>query len=166
MKSVKRLRIGGQEVGLVGLDEAFQDLAESLTGRPRDEVQETLLQRLAQDNYIPSGARKAYAEALFREWQRFVGEPVEEDPMVETPSVLVVGPGCAQCDALEKTVMEILSEEKLSVNMEHVRDPVAIGEMGILGVPALVVKGRVLFSGRIPLRTELKKRLVQALKEA
>ncbi|ROQ92348.1 thioredoxin family protein [Desulfosoma caldarium] len=164
MKSIRQIRIDGQTVGVVGLDEALQELADSLKGQPREAVEEVLLERLAKDNYIPSGARNAYGKALYREWQRFVGEAVQDEPE-QAPSILVVGPGCAQCDALEKTVMEILSEEKLAVNVDHVRDPVAIGEMGILGVPALVVKGRVVFSGRVPLRAELKKLLLQALKD-
>lgn len=165
MKSIRQIRIDGHAVGMVGLDEALQEMAGSLKGQSRDAIEQGLLDRLAKENYIPSSARKAYGTALYREWQRFVGEPVEEEP-AEAPSILVVGPGCAQCDALEKTVMEILSEEKLAVSVDHVRDPVAIGEMGILGVPALVVKGRVVFSGRVPLRAELKKRLLQALKDA
>lgn len=164
MKSIRQVRIGGHTVGLVGLDEVLQDLAESLKGQSPDKIQEILMQRVAEDNYIPAGARPAYQEALYREWRRYVGEPVKEEG--PEASVLVLGPGCAQCDALERTVMEILSEENLAVSVDHVRDPGTIGEMGILGVPALVVKGRVLFSGRVPLKAELKKRLLQALKEA
>ncbi|MEJ5365264.1 MAG: thioredoxin family protein [Desulfosoma sp.] len=167
MKSVRQLRIGTQTVGLVGLDEALQETALcAKAGRSPDEIKESLLQLLAKDNYIPSGARADYAKALYREWQRFVGEPVTEDEPPQEMSVLVVGPGCAQCDALERAVMDILNEEKISVSVDHVRDPVAIGEMGILGVPALVVGRQVLFSGRVPPKPELKKRLVQALKSA
>mgnify|MGYP001036743159 FL=1 len=167
MKSVRQLRIGKQMVGLVGLDEALQETALSMnSGRPPEEVKEALLQRLSTDNYIPAGARADYGEALYREWQRFVGQSPAPDEPPEEMSVLVVGPGCAQCDALERTVMDILNEEKISVGVDHVRDPVAIGEMGILGVPALVVGRQVLFSGRVPSKPELKKRLVQALKTA
>jgi len=167
MKSVRQIRIGKQTVGLVGLDEALQELALSLgSSRSPDEVKEALLQRLSEDNYIPFGARADYGEALYREWQRFLGEPVAEGEPSEEMSILVVGPGCAQCDALERTVMDILNEERISVSVDHVRDPVAIGEMGILGVPAVVVGRQVLFSGRVPSKPELKKRLVQALKTA
>lgn len=166
MKSVRQVRIGTQTVGLVGLDEALEAIASSHRGRSLEEVTEALLQRLATDNYIPSGARGDYAKALSREWRRFVGEPLEEEEPADALSVLVVGPGCAQCDALERLVMDILNEEKISVSVDHVRDPVAIGEMGILGVPAVVVGRQVLFSGRVPTRPELKKRLVQALQRA
>ncbi|MGQ9484223.1 MAG: thioredoxin family protein [Desulfosoma sp.] len=165
MKSIRQIRIDGHLVGMVGLDEALQELAGSLRGQPRDTIEQVLLDRLATDNYIPSSARKAYKKALYSEWQRFVGEPVADEPM-EAPSIVVVGPGCAQCDALQKTVMEILSAENLAVSVDHVRDPMAIAEMGILEVPALVVKGRVVFSGRVPLRAELKRRVLQALKDA
>lgn len=166
MKSVRQVRIGKQTVGLVGLEEALEDVASSHRGRSPEEVTEALLQRLAKDNYIPSGARGDYAKALAREWRRFVGEPFEEEEPSDSMSVLVVGPGCARCDVLERTVMEILAEEKIPANVDHVRDPIAIGEMGILGVPALVVGRQVLFSGRIPPRPELKKRLMQALRSA
>lgn len=166
MKSVRQVRIGRQTVGLVGLDEALQEAASSLRDRSPEEIKEALLQRLAVDNYIPSGARGDYAKALYREWQRFAGESIMEDEPPDPMSVLVVGPGCAQCDALERLVMEILNEEKILVSVDHVRDPLAIGQLGILGVPALVVGHQVLFSGRVPPRPELKKRLVQALKTA
>ncbi|MGQ9796475.1 hypothetical protein [Desulfosoma sp.] len=73
MKSIRQIRIDGHLVGMVGLDEALQELAGSLRGQPRDTIEQVLLDRLATDNYIPSSARKAYKKALYREWQRFVG---------------------------------------------------------------------------------------------
>jgi small redox-active disulfide protein 2 len=74
-------------------------------------------------------------------------------------SVKVLGSGCSKCNLLEKYATETLDELGIAYNLEHVRDYVEIAKYGIMATPALVVNEKVLVSGRVATRAELKELL-------
>ncbi len=82
-------------------------------------------------------------------------------PAGEELSVKVLGSGCSKCNLLEKYAVETLEEMGLAYNLEHVRDYVEIAKYGVMATPALVVNEKVLVSGRVPTRSELKELLAK-----
>ncbi|MBW1765300.1 MAG: thioredoxin family protein [Deltaproteobacteria bacterium] len=71
--------------------------------------------------------------------------------------IKVLGPGCNQCDRLEREVIEVLCEMNLSADVEHVRDIKEIGRYGVMGTPGLIINGKVTSVGKVPPRAKLKK---------
>jgi small redox-active disulfide protein 2 len=76
--------------------------------------------------------------------------------------IKVLGPGCTQCDKLERELMEVMVELGLAASIEHVTDLKEIAKYGVMGTPALIVNGKVKAVGRVPPRNKI----VQWLKEA
>ncbi|RLB15150.1 MAG: thioredoxin family protein [Deltaproteobacteria bacterium] len=76
--------------------------------------------------------------------------------------IKVLGPGCAQCDRLEKELMEVMAETNTAADVEHIRDIKEIGKYGIMGTPALLINGEVKSVGSVPSRTKLIEWLNQA----
>ncbi|MBU1163596.1 MAG: thioredoxin family protein [Proteobacteria bacterium] len=70
--------------------------------------------------------------------------------------IKVLGPGCSQCDMLDKILIEVLSEMKILADMEHIRDIREIGKYGVMGTPALVINGKVMSVGKVPSKEKLK----------
>jgi len=76
--------------------------------------------------------------------------------------IKILGPGCANCDRLEREVMETVNELDLPVGIDHVRDIREIGNYGVMGSPALIINGKVKAVGRVPMRSEIRKWLMEA----
>jgi small redox-active disulfide protein 2 len=68
----------------------------------------------------------------------------------------VLGTGCPSCRRLEENVRKAVAELKLKAEVEKIEDIEKIMAYGVVSVPALVVDGEVLFSGRSPSPHELK----------
>ncbi len=105
-----------------------------------------------------------YGEAFLREYKKFVGESAVESGENNT-GIKVIGPGCVQCNKLERRVMEVLSELRLMEAVEHVRDPLEIGKMGITSTPALVIGDKVVVMGSVPPKSKMKEYIVKYLLE-
>ena len=75
--------------------------------------------------------------------------------------IKVLGPGCPNCKILEKKTIDAVAELNLDASIEKVEDIMKIMEFGIMKTPALVIDEKVVFSGRIPSESELKKLLTQ-----
>jgi small redox-active disulfide protein 2 len=73
--------------------------------------------------------------------------------------IKVLGPGCANCSKLEKLVAEAVQELGLTDPVIKVTDIKEMLSYGVMSTPALVVDGKVKFSGRVPSKEELKKYL-------
>jgi small redox-active disulfide protein 2 len=157
---VTRIRINKQSIGIVGLKLVMQELAEEYADRPDATVRAELVKRISEKNYIPTPAREDYGKALLREFNKFLGKPYEEDTTGEL-EIKVLGPGCARCDKLESELMGVLAEMNLSADLDHVRDLKEIAKYGVMGTPALVVNGKVMWVGSVPPR----EKIVQWLKE-
>ncbi len=75
--------------------------------------------------------------------------------------IKVLGTGCPKCKALEKAVLNSLSELKIQAEVSKVEDIMQIMQFGVMQTPALVINGKVVLSGRLPNDTELKNLLTQ-----
>ncbi len=160
---ITQIKIGTQKVGIVGLQSAVEELAPDFAHESDDKVATELLQRLSRQNYIPAKVRESYGRAFVREFRKFLGQPYQKD----SPQILeikVLGPGCAQCDRLEKDVMDVLSEMNQAADLEHVRDIKEIAKYGVLGMPALIINGRIMGWGNPPSKTKIKEWLEDSKK--
>ena len=73
-KSVsKRLRVGGQEVGISEYDTIMKKALE-LEGAPEDEVKRVLLKELKIYNYVPTSAEQEYLEAMWKAFENMRAE--------------------------------------------------------------------------------------------
>ncbi len=77
--------------------------------------------------------------------------------------VKILGTGCAKCQALERVTKEALNELDISAAFEKVTDIKSIMEYDILMTPGLVVNGKVVVSGKLPSKDEIKRILQAAL---
>jgi small redox-active disulfide protein 2 len=71
-------------------------------------------------------------------------------------NIKVLGTGCANCKNLEKATINALAELNINADVEKVEDIQKIISYGIMRTPALVIDGKVVLSGRVPDKNELK----------
>ena len=153
---IVQIKIGTHSVGIAGFYDVMEDMAEQNLQMPDAELMSELIDRLSKKNYIPHSAKENYGRAFLREFKKFTGKP-HEDIAQEGLQIQVLGQGCAQCDRLERDVIEVLSEIHLSADVDHVRDVKKIGTYGVMGTPALVINGKVMAVGKVPSKAQLKK---------
>jgi small redox-active disulfide protein 2 len=152
MADVRQIRVAGVKVGIAGLDQVLERVA----GESIDTDEETagrLLDLVRQTNYVRPRNEQEYRQALLREFKRYRGEPVSEEP--GGLEIRVLGPGCARCDKLTNEVMSVLSDLEIDADFEHVRDLTQIATFGPVATPALVINGTVVTSGRVPRRADI-----------
>jgi len=77
--------------------------------------------------------------------------------------IKILGPGCPNCHKLEAMAKEAASELGIDAQFTKVSDMAAIAQYAILHTPGLVVNGKVVSSGRIPTKAEIKAWLTEAL---
>ena len=154
---ITMLYVGGIKIGLVGLSDIFKELKSSDINKEK-EIKSYLLEKVKSQNYIPSFKEKEYALAVFREYKKSIGLPLEvlEEEISEI-IIRVLGPGCYACEKLEQDVKVILAELNIAANVEHVRDINEIASYGMIGTPSLVINKEVVLSGRTLPVNQLKK---------
>ena len=64
--------------------------------------------------------------------------------------IKVLGPGCANCKALERVTRQALAELALTADLDKVEDYPTIVGYGVMSTPALVIDEQVVLSGRVP----------------
>ena len=160
-KDVVQIKVDKQGVGIMGLKRAMEEMAQEYAERPDDEVGAELLKRLSKKNYIPTRVKKNYARAFLREFKKFLGKPYEEEASGGV-EIKVLGQGCVQCDRLERDLMAVMAETGLAADLEHVRDIKEIGKCGVMGMPALIINGKVMSVGKVPPKEKLKEWLTDA----
>ena len=160
---ISRIRIGSAPVGIVGLKEALEQTAQGGSDRPDRELEAELLTRLSKRNYVPERAKEEYGKAFLREFKKSQGIACECAGM--GLEIKVLGPGCVQCDRLEKELIEVMAETDIPADVEHIRDIKTIGSYGVMGTPALIINGEVKCVGKVPPRNTLKKWLMEAQKK-
>ena len=160
-EKVLRISLGGNPVGMVGLEEIFSQ-ARAKKGWSEVEVEKYLLEEAKKRNYIPARAEGEYAKALLREFKIFLGEKAEEDP--SGLQIRVLGMGCVNCRKLGQEILAALAELNLVADFDHVQDIKEIARYGVMGTPALVINGQVKSVGRIPGREQIKKWLLEGAK--
>jgi Thioredoxin domain len=159
---ITQIKIGAHKVGIVGLQNAVEELAPDFAHESDDTVAAELCKRLSRQNYIPAKVRESYGRAFLREFRKFLGQPYQKDSF-KILEIKVLGPGCAQCDRLEKDVMDVLSEMNQAADLEHVRDIKEIAKYGVMGMPALIINGRIMGWGNPPPKSKIQEWLEDSL---
>ena len=77
-------------------------------------------------------------------------------------NIKILGPGCAKCQTLEKTVKEVVAEMKIDATVEHINDMKKILEYPILMTPGLVINEKVVSSGKVLSNAEVTKAIMNA----
>ena len=77
--------------------------------------------------------------------------------------IKVLGPGCARCQQLEKTVLEVLKELGVNANVEEVKDINKIIGYNVMSTPGLVIDEKLVCSGRVPAKNEITTFITTAL---
>ena len=67
----------------------------------------------------------------------------------------VYGPGCANCERLERHTREAVAGLGWKVEVTKVTDIGAIADAGVMRTPALGIDATLLFQGRVPTVDEL-----------
>ncbi len=150
-----RIQVGEHQVGIMGLKTAIEELSESHARAADEEVQQALLETLAKKNYIPTSALNDYGRAFVREFRKSLGQPYEE-VATEALNIVILGPGCSQCDHLAQTVMRVLSETGVPASLEHITDIKEITQYGFVKTPALVINGKIVAMGSVPSAKKIK----------
>lgn len=70
--------------------------------------------------------------------------------------IIIAGSGCIKCQTTEKNTMKAVSELRLDATVEHCYDVREFSKMGVRLTPAVLVDGRILFSGKVPSVDEIK----------
>jgi small redox-active disulfide protein 2 len=70
--------------------------------------------------------------------------------------IKVLGPGCANCKNLERVTREALDDLGLDATIEKVADYGQIAGYGVMSTPGLVIDEKVVVSGRVPTRDQVK----------
>lgn len=158
---VTQIRVANSPVGIMGLKTVMEEMSGEYADKPDDEVLKELLHRLGESNYIPKKAEEAYGKAFLREFKKFMGRAYEQE-VQKGIDIKVLGPGCTQCDRIEKEVIEAMAEAGIAGNLEHITNIKEIGQYGVMGTPALIINGKVKCVGKIPQRFKI----IEWLKEA
>lgn len=62
----------------------------------------------------------------------------------------VLGPGCANCQRLDRVAGEAVAIAGVEAEIRHVTDYAEIAQRGIMSTPGLVIDGVVRSYGRVP----------------
>jgi small redox-active disulfide protein 2 len=62
----------------------------------------------------------------------------------------VLGPGCANCQRLERVAGEAVTVAGVSAEIRHITDYAEIAQRGVMSTPGLVIDGIVRSYGRVP----------------
>lgn len=68
----------------------------------------------------------------------------------------ILGTGCAKCKTLYENTKKAVEESGKTAEIVKVEDIPSIMKYGVMSTPALVVDGRVLFSGKVASTAEIK----------
>jgi small redox-active disulfide protein 2 len=69
--------------------------------------------------------------------------------------IKILGTGCPNCIRLEETCKEVVNENNLDAQIEKVTDMNKFADYGVMMTPGLVVNGKVLSQGKIPVKSTL-----------
>lgn len=67
----------------------------------------------------------------------------------EQADILILGPGCKNCQKLEQNVKEALERFGKNIKIAHVTDFGEIASYGVMSTPGLVIRGKMVSCGRV-----------------
>lgn len=70
--------------------------------------------------------------------------------------IKILGTGCASCKNLENATRELVAELNMDASVIKEEDIMNIMAYGVLRTPGLVINDKVVLSGRVPSKSELK----------
>ena len=71
--------------------------------------------------------------------------------------IKVIGTGCEKCGKLYDNVLEALKEPGYEEKVERVDDLLEIVKLGVMTAPSLMVDGKLVVSGRVAKKDEIKR---------
>ncbi|MGV8057752.1 MAG: thioredoxin family protein [Smithellaceae bacterium] len=158
---IRQIMINGRLIGISGLDEAINKIAEMQRGYTDDEIQKRLLELILLHNYIPANMQDAYGKAVLREFKIARGLSVVPEHVPRELRIAVLGMGCARCSQLESDVRDILSEMGIAADLRHVTDFKEIAGYGVMGSPALVINDKLVSAGEVPPKSKIRKWIIE-----
>jgi hypothetical protein len=161
---ITQIRVKGNLVGITGLQKAMADMSAAYSRQTDEAIGRELIKRLSGRNYMPESAKNAYAQAFAHEFRKYLGQPVEEESSTVL-TVVILGPGCANCNRLETDVRNVLAEINAPAEMIHVTDALEISKYGLMGLPALVINKKVVSVGTAPDKKKIKQWMEEAIRQ-
>jgi hypothetical protein len=155
MEDYCKLKVGAHFTGIMGLKAVLAEMVEQYSREPDERIGVLMREKLAAMNYIAGEAEQIYEQAFLREYRKFVGRPDLEEPTGEL-TVKVLGLGCPQCERLSREIMQVLAENNLAADLEHVTDPMEIAGYGVFATPVLIINGKVRSTGSVPPKAKMK----------
>ena len=70
--------------------------------------------------------------------------------------IKVLGTGCSKCKATYETVNKVVKENNINATVTKVEDIMEIMKYNVMNMPAIVIEGKVLLSGKTPGEKEIK----------
>lgn len=74
---------------------------------------------------------------------------------MSTLEIKILGPGCANCGALEAVTRQAIADLGVDASIGKVTDYAEIAGYGVMSTPGLMVDGRVVSTGRVPTASEV-----------
>lgn len=75
---------------------------------------------------------------------------------VKVMDIIILGTGCAGCKLVFERAQEAVAQLGIDATVTKVEDLMQIMEYNVMSTPAMVVDGKVLFSGKKPSVSEIK----------
>ena len=70
--------------------------------------------------------------------------------------IKVLGTGCSKCKATYETVNKVVKENNINAKVTKVEDIIEIMKYNVMNMPAIVIDGKVVLSGKTPGEKEIK----------
>ena len=70
--------------------------------------------------------------------------------------IKVLGTGCSKCKATFETVNKVVKENNINAKVTKAEDIIEIMKYNVMNMPAIVIDGKVVLSGKTPGEKEIK----------
>ena len=70
--------------------------------------------------------------------------------------IKVLGTGCSKCKATYEMVNKVVKENNINAKVTKVEDIIEIMKYNVMNMPAIVIDGKVVLSGKTPGEKEIK----------
>lgn len=70
--------------------------------------------------------------------------------------IKVLGTGCSKCKATYETINKVVKENNINATVTKVEDIMEIMKYNVMNMPAIVIDGKVVLSGKTPGEKEIK----------